>query len=177
MVHHRMRGRRRTLLENWDKVHRTQSWAHWQYCSLCEYEKAVWPTAAASWSLSNSGVQPRHVLSALRHSGRCLATARDISNLNQKRRRSYLQDRTPLEALLNDLATRNVYHRHYQGEDMSLQHLVFANSHSLDMMRDFSSNKILLMDFTYKTNRWVWWYIFLFKGVHVLILISFLSFE
>ena len=65
--------------------------------------------------LSNSEAQPRHVLSDLRNSRGCLATAQDISKLNQKRRRSYLQGRTPLEALLNDLATINVYHRLYEG--------------------------------------------------------------
>ena len=48
---------------------------------------------------------------------------------------------TPLKALLNDLATRNVYQRLYELEDISLKRLLFANSHSLDMMRDFSSNK------------------------------------
>ncbi|XP_068656492.1 uncharacterized protein [Aristolochia californica] len=100
-----------------------------------------------------SGMQPREILAALRQTNPKLKLkSRDIHNIKAKIRRDYLSGRTPIQALIDDLAQGGFqYNLKYDGEG-HLTHLFFAHPHSITLSKVFSH--VFIMNGTYKTNKY-----------------------
>ena len=79
--------------------------------------------------------------------------ARDIYNVKSKIRNNVLQGRTPIEALLDELVERKVWHRTKLDSKAQLTSLIFVPTETVHLLRQFHT--VLLMDCTYKSNRLV----------------------
>ena len=103
-------------------------------------------------SMTEAGSRPREILCALRNAddsfrgiGKTIYNARQAAKLEQ------LDGRTPIQALFDTLQTANYYYRFQADEAGRVQNLFWTNPLSIQMMRSFPH--LLLMDCTYKTNR------------------------
>lgn len=65
-----------------------------------------------------------------------------------------LAGRTPLQALLEQLANTNIVHYFEQDKENRLTHLFILSSSAKEICRLYSRGKIWLLDSTYKTNRY-----------------------
>ena len=102
--------------------------------------------------MSIAGVYPREILSTLRKNNpNSLAISKTIYNARDKIRRDNLQGRTPIEALLDELIEGNFEYDYQCDQDGNLTHLFFAHPKSIELTNNY--NTVLLMDCTYKTNK------------------------
>jgi hypothetical protein len=105
-------------------------------------------------SLSSNGVATRAISSTIRRDPQRLITSKDISNERQLIRQDYLQGRTAIESLIDELqADDSVWKMR-----LSLNHerrvtaLFFAHQNQINLMRAYPD--VLLLDCTYRTNRY-----------------------
>jgi hypothetical protein len=105
-------------------------------------------------SMSRSGVAPKQILTAIRHQDPdALVAPTDIHNDRKAIRRNYLLDRTPIEALLDELSTSSEWIFGAQKDSESrVQYLFFAHIKQVELLR--ANPDILLMDCAYKTNKY-----------------------
>ena len=103
-------------------------------------------------SMTEAGCRPREILCALRSTDDSFrGTAKTVYNRRQAARLEALDGRTPLQALFDTLQSTNYYYRYEVDETGRIQNLFWAHPLSIQMMRSFPN--LLLMDCTYKTNR------------------------
>ncbi|CAG8808070.1 26966_t:CDS:2, partial [Racocetra persica] len=80
-----------------------------------------------------------------------LAILKTIYNARDKICRDNLQGHTPIQALLDKLVEGNFEHDYQYDQNDNLTHLFFAHSKSIALTKTY--NSVLLMDCTYKTNK------------------------
>ncbi|CAG8486596.1 16233_t:CDS:2, partial [Acaulospora morrowiae] len=102
--------------------------------------------------MSAAGICPREMLSTLCQSNpNLIAISKTIYNVRDKIRHDNLQGRTPIQALLNELKEGSFEYDFQCSENGHLIHLFFAHPISIVLTKTYSS--VLLMDCTYKTNK------------------------
>lgn len=79
---------------------------------------------------------------------------KDVQNAKQRARESTLTCRLPIQALLDLLETDKVFHRVRKGGDGKLLSLFIAPRASMLLAQNLISNTVLIMDSTYKTNKY-----------------------
>lgn len=104
--------------------------------------------------ISRAGAAPKVLLSTLRQANpNILMIAQDIYNVKKTLRMRNLCGCTPLEALLDELEAKGVMHDYKKDMQGHITHLFFAPTTSITLAREFRG--VLLMDSTYKTNRYI----------------------
>ncbi|CAG8490265.1 9399_t:CDS:2 [Acaulospora morrowiae] len=104
--------------------------------------------------MSAAGIHPREMLSTLHQSNPNLtAISKTIYNVRDKIRRDNLQGRTSIQALLDKLKEGSFEYDFQCSENGHLTHLFFAYPISIVLIKTYSS--VLLMDCTYKTNKFI----------------------
>ena len=99
-----------------------------------------------------AGIRPRQMLSTLRQNNTHLAAiSKTIYNARDQLRRQTLAGRTPIQALLDELKEGNFQHDYKCDTEGHITHLFFAHPLSITLTRTYPT--VLLMDCTYKTNR------------------------
>jgi hypothetical protein len=102
--------------------------------------------------LSNAGVAPRKVKAILRNeSEKFCSTSKDIYNAKAKIKVNSLGDLSSVEVILNELTTQKYIIDYLCDEENRLISLLFAHEQAVQSLLQF--NSVLLMDSTYKTNR------------------------
>jgi hypothetical protein len=104
-------------------------------------------------NMSASNSAPREIASFIRHDEpSAIFTQRDVYNERARRTRLILAGRSPIQALLDDLSNTDKYIFDYRVDsNNNITNLFFAHKTSLDMIQKYGT--VLLMDCTYKTNR------------------------
>ena len=103
-------------------------------------------------SMSRAGVAPKQILTAIRQEDpHTYITARDIWNERTGIRTSYLGERSPIEALLDDLSTPEWIFDVRKDSENHVQYLFFAHKKQIELLR--ANLDVLLMDCTYRTNK------------------------
>jgi len=104
--------------------------------------------------MSKSGATPKVIVGTIRRRNpESLVITRDIYNACQKLRNQQLNGRTSIEALLDDFVVSGIKHTVEKNEEGHVVRLFFAFPGSLGLLNEFSN--VLLLDSTYKTNRYV----------------------
>ncbi|CAG8850556.1 8699_t:CDS:1, partial [Racocetra persica] len=80
-----------------------------------------------------------------------LAILKTIYNARDKILRDNFQGHTPIQALLNKLVEGNFEHNYQCNQNDNLTHFFFAHSKSIALTKTY--NSVLLIDCTYKTNK------------------------
>ncbi|SAM04538.1 hypothetical protein [Absidia glauca] len=103
--------------------------------------------------MTAAGSQPRQIVTSLRQMNPSVnLTARTIYNERNRIRQAQLDGRTPISALMDELARTDEYVMDFRvGADDNITHLFFAHNKSIELVKLYGS--VLLMDCTYKTNR------------------------
>ncbi|OAE32239.1 hypothetical protein AXG93_1089s1040 [Marchantia polymorpha subsp. ruderalis] len=102
--------------------------------------------------LAFAGVAPRQILSTLRAEDPSLfAISKTVYNAKAKQRFEVLAGRSPIQALLDELQGSNYRFNVECNSCGNVQRLFFAHPDSIAMAIRYSN--VLLMDCTYKTNR------------------------
>ena len=102
--------------------------------------------------MTKAGARPREILSSLRQNDPSISTiSRDIYNLRKKIRLENLQGRTPTQALVKELEEGQFEYDYQCDASGHVTHLFFSHHKSIELARTYSS--VLLMDCTYKTNK------------------------
>ncbi|SAM03616.1 hypothetical protein [Absidia glauca] len=103
--------------------------------------------------MTAAGSQPRQIVTTLRQTNPAInLTSRTIYNERNRIRQAQLDGRTPISALMDELARTDEYVMDFRvGDDDNITHLFFAHHKSIKMVKLYGS--VLLMDCTYKTNR------------------------
>jgi hypothetical protein len=101
--------------------------------------------------LTAAGSAPREILSAIRLGSDHPILASDIYNLRKDIKAKNLAGKTPMEALIDQLSHSN-YISDYRTDSIGrVTHLFFAHPRSVELFQQYPD--ILLLDCTYKTNR------------------------
>jgi hypothetical protein len=102
---------------------------------------------------TKSGLNPKHIYaSILENDSQTTLTQRDVYNQRLYHREEYLQGRTPLEALLEELKSSDEWVVKWAEIGGRLQSLFFASQDQIKLMRSYPD--LVLIDATYKTNRY-----------------------
>ena len=103
-------------------------------------------------SASAAAVSPRQVLALIRQShAETPLQSRDIYNALEREKLVALRGKSRLESLVDDLNNSNWTWALKTGETGEISHFFFATPASIELLRDYP--EVLLMDCTYKTNR------------------------
>jgi MULE transposase domain len=105
-------------------------------------------------SMSQAGIAPKQILTSIRQGdSNTFIAASDIRNERLTNRLNYLQKRTPIEALLDELSTSSdwIYEVKTDPENR-VQNLFFMHVKQAELLR--ANPDILLMDCTYRTNKY-----------------------
>jgi hypothetical protein len=104
-------------------------------------------------SMSQAGARPAHILAALQSDDpHTLVTATDIRSERKKIREEHLNGRSPIETLLDDLSTSSWVFSVKKDADNRIQNLFFAHRKQIELL--LSNPDVLLMDCTYRTNKY-----------------------
>ena len=102
--------------------------------------------------LASAGIPARQGLAVLRHEHKSLlATARTYYNATAQARREQLKGRSPIQALVDELEGTNWKNMVQCDASGHITHLFLAHPLSVNMTRKY--HDVLLLDCTYKTNR------------------------
>lgn len=102
--------------------------------------------------MTRAGVRPREILSSLRQNNPLISTtSRDIYNIRTRLRQENLRGRTSIQALIEELKKGQFEYDYKYDSDGHVTHLFFSHYKSIELVRSYSS--VLLMDCTYKTNK------------------------
>lgn len=100
-----------------------------------------------------SGVTPKAQLAVLREEfPGCISVSRDVYNLAAKHRNQFLGNRTSIQALVDVLEENQCTSAHSQDSDGYIENFLFAHPESLKIVTNHYH--VLLLDCTYKTNRY-----------------------
>ncbi|XP_030445922.2 protein FAR1-RELATED SEQUENCE 5-like [Syzygium oleosum] len=103
--------------------------------------------------MSKAGIPPRQILSSLRQSNpNVQAIAKTVYNMKAKFCREYLNGRTMIQALMDELSIGGFIYNFKHDAEGHLTHLFFSHPISMALTKSFSS--VFVMDCTYKTNRY-----------------------
>jgi hypothetical protein len=101
----------------------------------------------------STGISPREALTALRREDpKSSVVARTIYNERVKMRNEELNGRSPLQALLDTFKEEEYRYKYQCNNENQITHLFFAHPTSVQLTRRYPT--VLLMDCTYKTNRY-----------------------
>lgn len=111
-------------------------------------------TKSTILSMSATGSTPRHILASIIQNDKDLLITRpDIHNVIQKAELEFLNGRTKIQALMDELQTDSEWVFKVKKDKLNrITHLFFALSTQVQLLRAFPD--VLLMDCTYKTNRY-----------------------
>jgi len=117
------------------------------------YARRLTPQQQARVSEMNDvGSQPKTILSALHlDNPDTLVIARTVYDARAKQRRLDLKERSPIQALLDKAREENFFTSITLDDEGHITRLFFAHPKSIELLQTYS--KVLLMDCTYKTNR------------------------
>jgi MULE transposase domain len=103
-------------------------------------------------AMTRSGVAPKEIASAISiESPNLTWTIQDIYNVRRELRAELLEGRSPIEAMLHELETGSFEFNYQLDQDGHITLLFFAHPESLLLLKRYP--EVLLMDCTYKTNR------------------------
>lgn len=103
--------------------------------------------------LQVAGVEPKAQLTFLRNEYPGLSiVSRSLYNDKQEARSCFLNGRTPIQALFDELADKNFLIQYQRDAQGRLTHFLFAHPKSVELAVEF--HKVLILDCTYKTNRY-----------------------
>jgi MULE transposase domain len=105
--------------------------------------------------LYQSGAKTKTVMSNLRekYHGTCPVTRQDLSNFRHRMVGEALQGRSPIQALLDEIdEDSDIMSKTLVDNENQITHLFLVHRKSVDIIRQ--NHDILLMDCTYKTNRY-----------------------
>ncbi|BBN09862.1 hypothetical protein Mp_4g23330 [Marchantia polymorpha subsp. ruderalis] len=104
------------------------------------------------WEISDAGADPKVILATVRQRNpKCELIVKDIYNHKAQLRNVNLNGRTPLEKLLDDMQSDGVLHVYERDAEGRITRLFFALPLCVALAREFYH--VLLMDATYKTNK------------------------
>jgi hypothetical protein len=105
-------------------------------------------------SMSSSGSTPKQVMAALLQKDRNISTTLlDIYNAREQAQKRYLMDQTPIQALIQELKDDNEWVIEYElDQQQRVKALFFAHAKQVEIMK--ASPDVLIMDCTYRTNRY-----------------------
>lgn len=101
-------------------------------------------------TMGRAGVTPSRIVTSLRNDG-VSSTLQDIYNIRAADRRTLLAGRTPLVALLDNLAATPEYYTKH--DEHKLTHLMIISPTAKEICQKFSAGRVWLIDATYKTNK------------------------
>jgi MULE transposase domain len=102
--------------------------------------------------MSRAGITPKQIASVISQSyPEQIWKMQDIYNIRREIKAELLQERSPIEAILYQLQTSDYEYNYQLDETGHIQLLFFAHPESLVLLKRFP--EVLLMDCTYKTNR------------------------
>jgi hypothetical protein len=103
--------------------------------------------------LLQSGSKPKSILiNVMNQDIHSAVIPQTIYNAKQKMRTEILSGRTPMQALLQDLEESEWVMDHSLDEENRVEALFFAHPESIKLCRSY--NSVILMDCTYKTNKY-----------------------
>ena len=102
--------------------------------------------------MANAGVAPKEIRSFLRTQSDSLATQQDIYNCIAKGKRDLVQGQNNIHALANELDKDGFWSRIQLNTDNRVTEVLFAHPKSIAYLRSYPD--ILILDCTYKTNRY-----------------------
>ena len=116
---------------------------HWKFSS---------PVHDRVAAMTRAGIAPKQIASALSiESPDLIYTMQDIYNLYHKLRAELLEGWSPIEAMLHELEKGKFEFNYQLDQDDHITLLFFAHPESLILLKQYP--EVLLMDCTYKTNR------------------------
>jgi len=139
----------------------------WRFIVKCQYHnhEATPPSAhpahkrlredqlETAVSMTQAGARPRAVFSSLLNNDPdTVITLKSLYNAKAKKRVEMLKGRSPLHALLQSLHESDWEMNFLTDDNDQLQALFFAHPESIKLSRSY--NAVLVMDCTYKTNRY-----------------------
>jgi len=102
--------------------------------------------------MSSAGIRPREIVTTIRQNDpNSRVISRTIYNERQRLRKEKLNGRTPIQTLIDELSVDNYMFDFQSDDEGHITHLFFAHQESIELTRTYSF--VLLMDCTYKTNR------------------------
>ncbi len=103
-------------------------------------------------TLMKSGIAPKQIASAIAIENLDIPwTIQDIYNVRRELKAELLEGRSPIEAMLHELETNKFDFNYQLDQDGHITLLFFAHPESLLLLKQYP--EVLLMDCTYKTNR------------------------
>ena len=100
-----------------------------------------------------TGAPPRAALALAREQDPTfLASSQDVKNLKKKKRKDFLAGRSLIDAFFESLQNSGHTFQVELGSNGEVVNLFLANPISIELARKY--NKIILMDCTYKTNKY-----------------------
>jgi hypothetical protein len=105
--------------------------------------------------LAKAGVAPRFIVNYLhQQNSDSYIASRDVYNTKAKLKKQRLQEYTPIEALVNEIAQDEERWccRYSTGSDGHVNFFFFANALSIDLIQSYPD--VILIDATYRTNRY-----------------------
>ena len=104
-------------------------------------------------SMTHSGARPMQIMAAIqREDPDTLVSATDIRSERKAIRERYLDGRSPIEALLDDLSRPDWVFTVKKDVDNRIQYLFFAHRKQIELL--LANPDVLLMDCTYRTNKY-----------------------
>ena len=104
-------------------------------------------------SMTNAGARPMQILAAIQKENEdTLVSATDIRSERKAIRERHLNGRSSVETLLDDLATGDWVFAVKKDESNHVQNLFFAHQKQMELL--LANPDVLLMDCTYRTNRY-----------------------
>jgi transposase-like protein len=118
------------------------------------FRKRTQAQAETIRSMTQAGNAPKKILTELRQKDpHMLVTANDVRNDRVALRARFLAGRTPIEALLDDLSVSSEWQFDVKKDtENRIQYLFFA--HSKQIKLQLANPDVVLMDSTYKTNKY-----------------------
>ena len=103
-------------------------------------------------AMTQAGTAPKQIITALyQENSSIYITARDVRNERIALRAKYLGERSPIEALLDDLSTSEWVFDIRKDSENHIQSLFFAHKKQIELLH--ANPDVLLMDCTYRTNK------------------------
>jgi hypothetical protein len=103
--------------------------------------------------MTHAGARPMQILAAIQREDKdTLVSATDIRSERKAIRRQHLDGRSPIETLLDDLSTDQWVFSVQKDECEHVKTLFFAHKKQVELL--LSNPDVLLMDCTYRTNKY-----------------------
>lgn len=118
------------------------------------YRKRTQSQKETIQAMSQAGIAPKQILTAIRHEDPdTFIAATDIRNDRKVLRSNFLGDRTPVEALIDELSESSDWIFDVKKDSTNhVQYLFFTHRKQLQLL--LANPDILLMDCTYRTNKY-----------------------